>query len=94
MKKYKVDYYYTRSAIAAGIADSVAEALNEGCYEDIETAVYEEIDSAMIYYSAQWELLMQYCTPETANLGEATLALFDDVFFSIKIVEEEEQCIL
>lgn len=44
-------------------------------YEDI----LEAIDSTLIFTADQWEVMMFYQSPETANFNDAVLELMNDI---------------
>ena len=86
MDKYIViKDHYKYSNFAVDLAINIVDSLNAEEYDDIEDAIYEEVDRALIYYDDQWELLKVYQTPETANYDKAVEELIDDLF---NLIEE------
>lgn len=91
MKKFKTTYHYSTEYIACHIADNVVELLNDGDYNDLDTAISEEIDRYLIYSKEQWEVMMAYQTPNEANLAEAVQLLIEDVYNSIAEDDEDDE---
>lgn len=88
----------TTDQFESTFADCVDRAMNrmeEGNFET-EDATSEAIDEGLIYYSDQWAVLEQYCTPAEANWQEALEQFWDDVHRCVSdlyehLKEEEEE---
>lgn len=95
MKKYEVNYdYEENTTFAVNIACDVVELLNQGEYDDLDTAITEEVERRLIYYSDQWELIKAYQKPAEANYNEAVDMLYAELYGIIietEIVEELDE---
>lgn len=89
MKKYEFVFHANKPYTARDIAKSVVDMLNDGEYSDLDVAIFETVDAELAYCYKQWEIMMDYCVPEMADLHYATKELFDDIYACIKEVEEE-----
>ena len=86
---YVVKYFNYRGGDFLSTADDIVvramyseDEINEDNIYDI---VAEAIDSGLIYYSNQWDVLEFYCSPTNANWDEAIESFENDI---ISIVEE------
>lgn len=87
IKKYKLNFDYSKNTIfAIDIAKEILENLNNGEYDDLDSAIMQELDSKLIYYVDQWELLKTYQTPQNANYNEAIEMLISELY---NIITEE-----
>lgn len=84
--KYKTIYNFDNFDNAIDVAQSAVDEYNAGNYDDIDTAIFEEVDRALIYYDEQWQIIMHYQTPVEANLNEAIQQFIEEVQ---SIVEED-----
>jgi hypothetical protein len=95
MDKYQViTDHYKYNNFAVDLAYDIVDRLNAEEYDGIKEGIYEEVDTALIEYENQWELLKAYQTPETANYYEAVEELIDDLLDLIEEnpdYEEEEE---
>ncbi len=88
MKKYTVKYDYEKNnSFAIITAEEIVDYLNNEEYDDLDTAIMEEVDRKLIYYDDQWEMMRTYQTPQNANYNIA-LEMFVEELYSI--IEEEE----
>lgn len=46
--------------------------------DEVDDAIFEAIDESLTYTADQWKLLEAYCTPDNADLNEATEDLYAD----------------
>ena len=91
MTKFKTNYDWTNYSMAIDIAETAAEEFNSGNYDDINNAVYDEIDRQLIYTCDQWEIMKEYQSPDEANLQEAIESLINEVYEILEEYEEEEE---
>lgn len=88
MKKYTVKYDYEKNNyFAISTAEEIVDYLNSEEYDDLDTAISDEVDRKLIYYDDQWEMMRAYQTPQDANYNMA-LEMFVEELYSI--IEEEE----
>ena len=88
MKKYSANFNYEKNnSFAINIAEEVVDYLNNEEYDDLDTAITEEIDRKLIYYDDQWEMMRAYQTPQDANYNMALEMLVEELY---SIIEEEE----
>lgn len=87
IKKYKLNFDYSENTIfAIDMAKEILENLNNGEYDDLDSAIMQELDSKLIYYVDQWDLLKTYQTPQNANYNEAIEMLISELY---NIITEE-----
>lgn len=88
MKKYLANFNYGKNnSFAISTAEEIVDYLNNEEYDDLDTAIMEEVDRKLIYYNDQWEMMRAYQTPQNANYNMA-LEMFIEELYSI--IEEEE----
>lgn len=88
MKKYLANFNYEKNnSFAISTAEEIVDYLNNEEYDDLDTAIMEEVDRKLIYYDDQWEMMRVYQTPQNANYNMA-LEMFVEELYSI--IEEEE----
>lgn len=59
--------------------------------KDINEAIYDALDTALIYYSDQWKVLKHYLNPQDANWDEAIELFTNDLFeLASDIIEEDD----
>lgn len=77
------------------IVQDVVDRVDAETEEELEDVLWDEIDSALIYYSDQWTIMEHYQNPEDADLSAATEELYNDVYAicldRINNKEEEEE---
>ena len=80
MKKYNFNYSELANTYASDIYDEWL--LQEEDYSRLYDFIVEYLDSDIIFYEDQWELLKTYCTPTDANIsfGDAFYDLVTDVY--------------
>ena len=92
IKKYELNCDYSENTnFAIDIANHIVEYLNNGEYDDLDTAIMQELDSKLIYYADQWELMKNYQTPQEANYNEAIEMLITELYSIITEKEIEEE---
>lgn len=91
MKKYKVNYEGWHGDTAQTIAESAVDELNKGNYKDIQDAIFDEMDSHLLYYDDIWEMMKDYQNPQDANYEDSITSLYEDVASMIEEEEEEEE---
>lgn len=82
---------YSTFEKARDLAYDFVEDWNNGVYNydyDWEEILPSEIDNSLMYYSDQWEILENYCSPTDANWEYALERYIDDVFTCIIAVED------
>ena len=88
MNKYKLNCNYLETTdYAIGMAKDIIEYLNNGDYDNLDTAIMQEIDNELIYYDDQWELMKNYQTPQEANIYMAIEMLIAELH---SIITEED----
>ena len=91
IKKYELNCDYSENTtFAIDIANHIVEYLNNGEYDDLDTAIMQELDSKLIYYDDQWELMKTYQRPENADYQQA-VEMFITELYSIIAEEEVEE---
>ena len=88
MKKFVVNFDYAEnSGLAISTAEDIVEYLNKGEYTDLDRAIYETVDTKLIYTNDRWDLMKTYQTPDEANY-DAAVEMFMNELYSI--IDEEE----
>jgi len=90
MKKFVLNYDEKNNDLAVSIAEKIVDCLNDGDCSDFETALYDELDLALMYYEDQWELLKTYQAPKNANYDDAIEMLVAEIHSVIEESEESE----
>ena len=92
MKKFKVNYDYSKNkSIAIDTAHDIVDYLNNGEYDNLDTAISDELDRILIYYDDQWELIKTYLLPRDANYDKALEMFIEELYSIIKEEEIEEE---
>jgi len=86
MKKYVIKTERFNHDIAIHIATEVVKLMNGGKYEDLDEAIFDEIDRRLRYVDNQWKIMEIYQNPDTANYDNAVSALFFEIDSIIKEV--------
>ena len=89
MKKFVLNYDEKNNDMAVSIAEKIVDCLNDGECSDLETALYNELDIALMYYEDQWEMIQNYQTPKNANYDIALEMLIDEIHSVIEETENE-----
>ncbi len=88
MKKFVVNFDYAENnGLAISTAEDIVEYLNKGEYTDLDRAIYETVDTKLIYTNDRWDLMKTYQTPDEANY-DAAVEMFISELYSI--IDEEE----
>ena len=82
--KWTYDCYKLAFSIFERLDDN---DLNDGEDSDKWELITNALNDEMIYYSQQWVVLKEYCTPREANWDEAISEFMDDLFYVINIEE-------
>ena len=92
MKKFEVNYDYSKNnSIAIDTAHDIVDYPNNGEYDNLDTAISEELDRILIYYDDQWEMMKTYQTPQDANYYTALEMFIEELYSIIKEEEIEEE---
>ena len=92
MKKFELNYDYSKNKIfAIETAREIIEILENGEYDNLDTALNETIDRKLIYYDDQWEMMKTYQTPQDANYYTALEMFIEELYSIIKEEEIEEE---
>ena len=91
MKKYITNYDYNNQYIACHLADNIVEYLNTGDYDEVDTAIYDEVDRYFIYDNEKWEVMQAYQTADEANFQDAVALLIEELYRIISEVECDDE---
>lgn len=75
-----------------GIAENVLDRIDAEELENVEEAVFNAMNDALIYYDDQWDMMKYYCSPQTADFDSAWNDFYDDLIDAIinyNVLEEE-----
>ena len=92
INKYSINNDVNYTSFALSIAKDIVDELNSYEYDDIDLCefIYDELDTRMIYFEDQWELMKTYQHPDEANLDEALEMCFNEIYSLIEIEDEDE----
>lgn len=82
---FSFDFKYQRV-----IEEAIARIENPFDDEDI----YQALDDAIIYYDAQWTIMMHHQSPEDANLYQAFEDTIEDLYHYISLVKSNPRNII
>lgn len=79
MKKYIIKTECFNHDIAILIATEVVKLMNSGKYEDLDEAIFDEIDRHLRCVDNQRKIMEIYQNPYTADYDNAVSALFFEI---------------
>ena len=81
MRRDIAEYFDFRGTDAFfDLVEDIIDRIDEDdFFDDRLEAVWDAIDSGLIYYDDQWEVLKHYCTPFDANWEDAIEEFANDV---------------
>lgn len=88
MKKFVLNYDEKNNDLAVSIAEKIVDCLNNGEYDDLDIAIWDEV--AILDDKYHWEILKTYQRPRTANYDVAFEMLIAEIHSVIEENEESE----
>lgn len=70
------------------IVDYVIDDLQHNRVDCIEDSINNNMDSVLIYYDDQWDVMKAYQTPQEANFSEAWQMAWEDIYSAIEVEDE------